>query len=233
VEYIKFDQKSKIMFKRTIKDTLIEKIRHEIVRGVYPPGYHLRLEHLADHFDISTMPIRTALQTLEHEGIVTTIPHRGTFVTRFTAAELEDIYEVRATLEKMAITSAVEHLTSDDIQQLKNIVAEWSHHTRDIAALVRINTDFHATLYAASGRTHLCDIIARLRYRTQHYLHAYRKIVPSMQAAHNDHQAIVQACEAGQVDEAARLTYNHVWTVGKLIAEYVRTQSDSDKTATE
>lgn len=218
------------MFKRTVTDTLVEEIRQDIVRGTYLPGHHLRLEHLASRFDVSTMPIRMALQTLEHEGIVTIIPHRGTFVTCFTAEELEDIYEMRATLEKMAVAAAVEYLTGEDIQQLKDILAEWPHQTHDIAALVRLNTDFHTTLYSASKRTHLSNIIARLRYRTQHYLHAYRRTVRTLETAHNEHLAIVTACETGHVDDAARLMYDHIWTVGTLIAEYVRHQTDSGDT---
>jgi len=83
---------------RTVKDALVENLRDEIIRGDLVPGQYLRLEEIAPRFDVSTMPVREALRDLEAEGLVTIFPHRGAIVTQLSADELQDIYDIRATL---------------------------------------------------------------------------------------------------------------------------------------
>ena len=86
----------------TVKRLLVEQIRNEIIKGNYVPGQRLRLRELASEFSISTQPVRDALSELEAEGLVTSEPRRGAVVTQLSPAELQDIYDIRATLEAMA-----------------------------------------------------------------------------------------------------------------------------------
>ena len=80
-----------------MKDTLVEILRDEIIRGDLVPGQYLRLEEIAPRFDVSTMPVREALRDLEAEGLVTIFPHRGAIVTKlrkFQASMEERIAEL-------------------------------------------------------------------------------------------------------------------------------------------
>jgi DNA-binding GntR family transcriptional regulator len=208
-------------FHRTVKRALTQNIRNTIVRGLYPPGTHLRLEDLAAQFDVSTMPIREALQSLESEGIVTSIPHRGSFVTRFSADELLDIYEIRATLEQMATRAAVPNINAERFDQLQQLIDNWKKD-EDVVAIVQTNTEFHTTLYEAAQRQHLCTLISQLRYRTHHYLHAYLEEVGRLDKAQEEHQAIVDACREGDTENAGELMYQHIWLVGTALADYVK-----------
>jgi len=228
-----FDQKSKNKFivsdfHRTVRTALVQEIRDEILRGTYTPGSHLRLEELAGRFAVSTMPVRDALRTLEAEGIVTSVAHKGTFVTQYSAVELEDIYEMRASLEQMATRSAVPLMTPEDLALLHQYNADFNQHQGDLARMSQINNTFHKTLYAVSGRRHLCDMILRLRYSTHHYLNAYVVVLEGVNRTIDDHQAIIDACATGNAEEVADLVYKHVWHVGLAIADYVRFQMDKD-----
>ena len=96
-----------------------------------------------------------------------------------------------------------------------------------MAALVKLNHDFHITLYSASGRRHLVDLTNMLRYRTRHYLHAYIADLGGMPLAQSEHSKIVEACERGDADRAAILIHNHVMHVGLALIEFVRQQEAS------
>jgi DNA-binding GntR family transcriptional regulator len=165
---------------RTVKDLLVDRLRDEIVRGDFEPGEYLRLDDIAARFDVSTMPVREALRELESEGLVTIYPHRGAVVTKLTASDLRDIYDIRATLESMATRPAVARMTEATCRELAAVIERMDQQLGHIAALVKLNHQFHTTLYAASGRRHLCEINRTLRYRTQHYLHAYMDDLGSM-----------------------------------------------------
>ena len=207
---------------RTVKEQLADHLRDEIVRGTFEPGEHLRLEDIAARFEVSTMPVREALRDLESEGLVTIYPHRGAVVTELTAEDIEDIYDIRATLEAMATRLSVPRMTEAICEELANIVEQMDGQLGHVATLVKLNHQFHSTLYTASGRRHLCDLNHTLRYRTQHYLHAYMDDLGSMALAQGEHRAILTACQQGNAEEAAAMVGEHVTKVGQAIIEFVR-----------
>ena len=193
------------------------------------PGQQLRLEEIADRFELSTTPVREALRELESEGLVTIYPHRGAVVTELSADDLHDIYDVRATLEEMATRLAVPCITTETISQLENFIDQIDNHMGELVTLVKLNHKFHITLYSASGRRHLCELTNKLRYRTQHYLHAYITYLGGMPHAQNEHRDIVQACKDGDVELAAKTVYSHVNNVGQAIVDYVRQLSETEE----
>ena len=211
-----------ISLPRTVKEQLADHLRDEIVRGTFEPGERLRLGDIAARFEVSTMPVREALRELESEGLVTIYPHRAAVVTELTAEDIEDIYEIRASLEAMATRLAVPRMTEATCEDLASIVEQMDGQLGHVAALVKLNHRFHTTLYAASGRRHLCDLNHTLRYRTQHYLHAYMDDLGSMALAQEEHRAIVDACRRRDAEEAASLVEAHVAEVGQAIVEFVR-----------
>lgn len=218
---------------RTVKDTLVETLRDEIIRGDLVPGQYLRLEEIAARYDVSTMPVREALRDLEAEGLVTIFPHRGATVTQLSADELQDIYDIRATLEEMATRLAVPLLTKATLAELTSLVEQIENHRGDMATLVKLNHQFHLALYAASGRKHLCELIRILRYRTQHYLHLY---IVEVELGHlpqtqGEHRAILEACKRGDAEQAAALMRDHVAQAGHAIIEYVRQRNGSKRPA--
>ena len=133
-----------------------------------------------------------------------------------------DIYDVRATLEAMATRLAVPHLTDTTCEELTSLVQQMDEHMGEVARLVRLNYLFHSTLYAASGRRHLCELSRNLRFRTQHYLHAYIADLGGMPAAQQGHREILTSCRQGDSETAAQLVHDHVWEVGRSIIDFVR-----------
>ena len=182
---------------RTVRSSLVESLREEILLGRIVPGQTLRLEETARRFDVSTTPVREALRDLADEGLVTVFPRRGAVVTRLSSEDLHDIYEVRAALEAMAARLAVPHVTQSILTAMRSMLEQMDNHPGELVTLVRLNHDFHITLYGASGRQHLCELIRVLRYRTQHYLHAYISDLGGMPRAQIEHRVILDACQRG------------------------------------
>jgi DNA-binding GntR family transcriptional regulator len=221
---------AKLTIPRTVKETLVEALRDEIIRGNFLPGQFLRLEEIAPRFEVSTMPVREALRDLEGEGLVTIFPHRGAIVTELSADELQDIYDIRVTLEEMATRLAVPHLTEEILTELGSLVDQMDEPLEDVATLVQLNHQFHLTLYAASGRKHLCEMNRVLRNRTQHYLHVF---ISESELGHTpqtqgEHRAILEACKQGDAEKAASLMHDHVAQVGQAIVEYIRRRDESE-----
>ena len=213
---------------RTVKSSLVENLRDEIVLGELVPGQRLRLEDIASRYDVSTMPVREALRALETEGLVEVFPHRGAVVTELSTDDLEDIYDIRELLEEKATYDDFPNLTKETLEELTSLVEQMDEHLGDVSAEVALNHKLHLTLYAASGRKHLCELNQLLRYRTQHYLRAFINDLGGMPHAQDEHRVILEACIQGDAEKAAILVRNHVAHVGQAIVESLRKRKETE-----
>ena len=72
---------------------------------------------------VSRTPVREALRQLELEGLVKIIPNKGAYVTGITPKDVHDIYMIRSMLEGMCARWATEHITPEQIEQLKQQIS--------------------------------------------------------------------------------------------------------------
>jgi len=101
-----------------------QKIRHSILKGKWEPAAPLSEYQLAAQFKLSRTPVREALTRLEQEGMVRTVPGRGTFVSDLTPHDIMEIYQVREHLESFAARLAAEQMSADRLLQLEHIFRE-------------------------------------------------------------------------------------------------------------
>ena len=100
--------------------SLAGRISAKIFAGEYPPGSRLRQEALAEEFSVSRTPIREALRQLEAKGVIQHVPNQGAIVLAPNARDIREAYQVRAELEGLAISLAVEWMTDEQIERMRN-----------------------------------------------------------------------------------------------------------------
>jgi DNA-binding GntR family transcriptional regulator len=83
----------------TLRERIYEEIVRMIVSGELPSGTPLDEKALTEKLQVSRTPFREALGTLAKEGLIEIIPYRGFYVRSFSRKEVEDLYELRKTLE--------------------------------------------------------------------------------------------------------------------------------------
>ncbi|WP_293910379.1 GntR family transcriptional regulator [Deinococcus sp.] len=201
--------------------SLVSQLRDDIVRGVFAPGERLTLAHLAERYEVSMMPVREALNALQAEGIVTILPRRGAVVTRFTPAEILEIYTIRATLERLATQNAAPKLGASALSQLRRLVNQMEGLGHDWARFSALNMDFHTTIYQAAGQVHLLAMIVSLRHRTHHYLRVHTEASGDAAAVSAGHRRLLRLLQEGQTEAAAAEMYQHVYEVGVNIARLI------------
>ena len=140
-----------------LSDQAYEVIRRSILDGTLAPGDRLVESQLARQLNISQAPMREALQRLSHDGLVTNIPRRGSFVTRVSEEDAEQAREVRVALEELAARLTAGRLSEEHAAQLKDIVDRMrvAAKNRDVAAFRVQDTAFHRTVMEASGNVYL------------------------------------------------------------------------------
>jgi DNA-binding GntR family transcriptional regulator len=87
---------------RTLRGQAYQLLRDELLSGRLEPGQRVNEVQIAGRMGISRGTLREAIRKFEQEGLMVTVPHRGTYVRRFSVREAEELQEVRLALETTA-----------------------------------------------------------------------------------------------------------------------------------
>ncbi|MBR0677008.1 GntR family transcriptional regulator [Roseomonas alkaliterrae] len=141
------------------------RLRECIVQGVLPAGRKVSERSLATQLGISAQPVREALRRLEQDGMVVTLPRRGTVVAEMGPAQLAELGRIRAALEGVAAALAAERMDAAGLSRLAAILARMKSGTEaaDHDALDEANEEFHALIHRATGNLFLIRSLGSLR----------------------------------------------------------------------
>ncbi len=195
-------------------DEVYEYIKGQIVAKELFPGARIVEDAMAAELSTSRTQVRTALRRLEFEGLVTILPHRGSFVARPTEAEIRAAYECRLLIESETVRLAVGRITRGQLDRLRELVRreEQAHAERDMQRFLAINDEFHLTIAAASGNPFYERFLRELSDRCNVYLLFYDRFLltpPDKSQALREHTIIVQALSAGDAEEAVAAMRRH------------------------
>jgi DNA-binding GntR family transcriptional regulator len=132
--------------------------------GALVPGQVMSLRKIASLLGTSAMPVRAALMQLVAAGALEELPNRSVRVPRLSRSRLEELFRIRELLEGMAARMACDHVTPELINRLGKINKELltAIRKRDIHTSLRVNQQFHFTLYTAGQAQILVPLIEAL-----------------------------------------------------------------------
>src|ERR1700710_221908 len=130
---------------RTMAEFALEQLRQAIILGDLPAGTPLRLDELARSLGMSISPIREAVRQLEALGLAKPVPHQGARVLDFDVDELRDLFQVRLTLESLAVRKAAARLTPEAAEAAQRHLErlDAARAAGDVRQTMRAHTDFH------------------------------------------------------------------------------------------
>jgi DNA-binding GntR family transcriptional regulator len=202
---------------------VIDLLREAILNGRYSPGERLVQDELAATFGTSRIPLREALQRLEGEGLVMSAPHRGAFVRPLAPKDVADLYDVRLSLESLAVRRSAERYA--DLSQtiaLNTPLAAEAIDSGDLSTLFHIDRDFHAELAMQSANPHLEASLGALWSQIMRAMHAFFRVATYPADVWVDHAAIARAVALGDADGAEEFLRRHVTESRDRILAYLR-----------
>lgn len=221
---------------RSLADRVQEILRDAILlEGRFAPGERLSEEALAAELGVSKTPVHDALIRLSAEGLVRIVPYQGAFVIKHTPHDVDEIHQLRKSLELLAMDLAQPHL---DDQVLSELLYEHEQIKRPLEGsqgfydFEMVNRHFHDALAAMSQNQRLVDFLRILRARavSRHYI-AMRFPGRDDQAL-DEHVAILKALLARDHGRAKQLMAEHLDITHqnhRLIAlELAQAESSSD-----
>ena len=197
-----------------LREVVFYTLRRQILKGELKPGERLMEIALANRLGVSRTPVREAIRKLENEGLVIMLPRRGAHVAEITRQELNDVLEIRSSLEELAIVRACENMTDDDMEALKEAEADFARlvadESSDLATLGEADEHFHDLIYEGTGNRRLIQIINQLREQMYRFRVEYLKDIAIRRTLVEEHDAIVRVLERRDRDESVRLIKLHI-----------------------
>lgn len=208
--------------RRGLAEEVADVVREAIFAGDFPPGSPLREIELAASLDVSRNSVREGLALLENEGLVRSAWHRSATVIDVTRKDVEEVYTLRAALDRLAATSA--YATADDGQltELDNLVRKMSA-AADGPRLLALDIAFHDRIYAIAGNQRLSS--AWHAVRSQTYLFQLRRITLGYEhysaRVVDDHRELARLLRSGDLETLARCAEEHVDSARRGLLEHL------------
>lgn len=187
-------------------------LRDAILDGRIGPGERIVEAELARQMGISRAPVREAARRLESAGLLLARPRHGFAVREFTARQVEDLYRVRITLERMACELICREASDADLAalepQVDAMVAQAAQLSR--AQRVALDIGFHQHLVALSGNACLQRLYLQLSHEVQLFLALSEDTYGDITALADTHRPIAQALARRNARAACAAVQHHL-----------------------
>jgi DNA-binding GntR family transcriptional regulator len=204
---------------RALRNDVYDALRQAVVSGALSPGQRVNEAEIARQMQISRAPIREAIRQLEQEGLLESVPRRGTFVVALSRDDVEEVYTLRADLEARAIRRAMMRWSPDDLSTLESLAGTMrsSAITGDIAQLLEADIEFHRTIVEAADWARLRKIWEGLHPQTL-TLYTLTTLTDWSPLDHAQrHDPLLAAIRGGDPDLAARAIQEHILGVAAQV----------------
>jgi len=197
-----------------LREQATDRVRSAILDLRLRPGERLVERELTESLGVSRATVREVIRQLAAEGLVTVVPQRGAEVTKLSASDAADIYEMRASLEALAVRRFVQRAGNDQVRELRRAVNDIARSANrpngEVGDHLEAKDRFYEVLMAGSASGPLQQTLAGLQARVR-LLRATSLSAPGRptQAA-EELRAVVDAVEARDADAAADACVRHI-----------------------
>ena len=203
----------------TLRERALEALRSAVLSGRYRPGAHLGEVELASSLGVSRGTVREALRHLQQEGLVTA-GNRGMLrVNSLSAAEVRELFQVRAALEGLAVREIIASPRREAaVRALRAALELLTDEGEDFPARIDADLAFHLELCRLAGNSMLVEAWRNLEGRMRvAILNGAAWQAPMM--ARDRHAPIVDAIEQADVTAALHVVEEHMASAAERFAQ--------------
>jgi DNA-binding GntR family transcriptional regulator len=222
---------SKLDSYQPLREVVCETLRDAIRKGKLKPGERLMESQLAEDLGVSRTPVREAIRKLELEGYVIMMPRRGTYVANLSIRDVNEVFEIRTSLDSLASGLAAERITDEELERLQRLLVAIGGYIEenDMDKIVECDTEFHDLLYQASRNSRLVGIIFNLREQLTRFRSTSMAFPGRLKATLEEHRRIVEAIAQGDGAEARAAAEYHMEKSEQTLLESMEAMKNRGK----
>jgi DNA-binding GntR family transcriptional regulator len=189
---------------KPLKVQTYEILKEAIIRGILTDNEMMTEKRAAEQFQVSRTPFREAIQILESEGWVYTIPYKGTYISPITARDMEEVFELRVMLETSIVEKILLNVSENSLKRLEQLISimKTNPAEQDDYEFMAIDHDFHKVIYELTNNKRIIhvfeqtsDTIRRIGVRVLHRKNRREEVI-------SEHMEIVKGLRDGTAGEA-------------------------------
>lgn len=213
--------------KMPVEAQAAEALRESIVTGLIAPGSRITEFALAEQMGLSRATVRTALHQLSKEGLMVLQPYTGWKVVSLNARDVWELYTLRSAVERLAgrlvasrLAKAAHEGTRRALQhvfdQLVAVCTEGENN-----AIAEADFAFHKSIIVQADHTRLATQYSLIEQQIRMYIRSSDELVDEPRQIIEQHQPILTAILAGDIEKAGRLSEAHNLGEGEKLSTHL------------
>ena len=220
--------------RRCVTDQIIDRLVSMIANGKVRPEDKLPPEHmLMKQFGVGRSSLREAIGALSLIGLLTVRPGHGTHVTASSDGflskplrwgmmtmgrdKVHELVEARIVLEEAMVGMAAERATEEDIAEIRYHQGQLKAAKKSGQRAIKTDLSFHNALAKASHNSALVRFLSELRQPVRRWMEQKASITWGYEMVVEQHDAILNAIEAHDVERAQSALRQHLESVGERL----------------
>ncbi len=211
----------------SMHDGVAAKLRDMVFERELDAGTFIDELALAAKFQISRTPLREALKVLAAEGLVESVPRRGSRVIAMTDADAEQLFPVMALLEGRCAHEAAMRASDDALLHLQRLhdQLERTAAVHDLDGYYRVNHEFHSAVQSMAANRWLDRVSADLRRFMRLWRGRQLKLPGRIEASIQEHRDLLAAIVERDPARAERAMHEHLMAQSRALAALQRLES--------
>ena len=221
------EKKYELEISLPLNEQVADILRHQILSGELKKGQKISERLISAQLNVSTAPVKNAIRTLNIEGLLQSIPHKGTIVSDVSHSNLLQQIHLRSVIEGTAAYWGTKYISNEDLELMESKLDNFRKFTDLTYAkekgfldqLRKDNYSFHKILSLSANNTYLNQLIANMdsinnTIRDLYYDVSERK---EILVSFEDHKRIFLAAKAKNSVEAEQATIAHIMRVAHTL----------------
>jgi DNA-binding GntR family transcriptional regulator len=192
------------------KDHAYKEIKKGIIQHKIEPGSMLYERSLSDSLGISRTPLKLALQQLELEGWIQSVPRKGILVKTINRHDVDEVFQLRKANEVLVIELLIPLLDNETIYKIEKADKQLSDFKEDPIKFVYYDTAFHLFLAELSQNNRLYQLIQNLIDHFNWFGFSALKKGLSLDKAYDEHKLIIEGLKARNLRQTTDAVLSHL-----------------------
>lgn len=229
-----------LIHRRNLGDEVYRILWSRILSRDLHPGEKLSDLKLSTELGVSRTPVREALHRLLQDGVIRAQPNRGFFVTSFSAQDIDEIFEIRAAMEALALRTVVIRHPDEDyswaieqLDEVEKLITTAKSEEEILAANERFleaDQGFHRFLVEHSGNERLIALVNGLWAQIAVFQKAGTHVPGYTELALQQHRGIISNLRERQYADAIQALEDHIRDMKRrIIADIAETEQERSR----
>lgn len=193
------------------KEYTYQVLREQILNGDLEPGERLVIDEVSNSLNVSSIPVREALQRLQIEGLVTIEPYVGARVAEIHAGLIHEIFGLLEATEVISSRAACQLMSEKDFAALERLLRQMDNCVDDVDEWSQHNANLHQFICERAGTTLVQKTMLPVLDHWNRLRHHYLESVSAQRisTAQAEHWEILEALRSRNPDEVETVVRRH------------------------